>query len=89
MKPFLEKEKGKWSLEHSLMIDDEARMKMKPDLENFKSSTLQLCYKEFRRPGFSHKIWFIRDSQSNWVINFNDEGDGKYLVKIHEHNENP
>ena len=69
------------------MIDEEARIKMKPYLNNFKSPKLQLCYKEVNSPGFSYKIWFVKDSQSKWVINFNEENDGKYLVKIQEYEE--
>ena len=80
-------ERERWGLEHSLMINEETKIKMKPYLNNFKSPKLQLCYKEVNRPGFSYKIWFIKDSQSDWVISFNEEADGKYLVKVHEYKE--
>ena len=82
---FIVQERERWYLDHSLKIDRKAKIKMEPYLENFKSPQLQLCYKEVHRPGFSYKMWFVKDSLSRWVINFNEEPDDKYLVKVHEY----
>ena len=85
---FIAQERERWYLDHSLKIDRKAKIKMEPYLENFKSPTLQLCYKEINRYEISYKIWFIKDSESDWVINFQeDEQDGTHLVKIHRYKE--
>ena len=86
---FLEKlrktETDRWKLPHALRIDESVNMEMRGKVdEHFQSPLLQLCHTQVIRNGFSYRRWLVKDSQSNWVINFNEESDGTYIVKVHE-----
>ena len=78
-------EKENWELPHSLMINEDARIKLRKKIdEHFQSPKLQLCFKVMNRHGFCYKIWFVKDSESDWVIHFHKECDGSYLVKVYQ-----
>ena len=84
----LDRERRRWSEDHGLRINGIKKQEMSPSLQHFRSlKTLLLCSYIWIFQGAEKKRWLIKDPSSTWMINFNQEDDGTYLVRVHNNKE--